>query len=67
MNCNLIAVDKGALTLAVNALRRAGEDGMASELLCSVQEIEYVLMRVAIKDPHEYMKNVTNDMLTEYT
>lgn len=64
---NLIAIDKGALTMAVNVLRRNGKHEIADELLKTVSDIDDVLATVAKKDPEKYMRNVTRTMLAEYT
>lgn len=64
---NLVAVDKGALKMVQNIMRRAGKVEAIDELLKTYTEIEDVLKWYRENKPSEYMSGVTTDMIRDYT
>ena len=64
---NLVAVDKGALKMIENIMRRAGKVEAIDELLKTYTEIEDVLKWYRENKPSEYMSGVTTDMIRDYT
>ncbi len=64
---NLVAVDKGALQMVTNVMRRAEKNEPIDALLESCTDIETVLAWYAANKPEVYMKHVTVTMIRNYT
>jgi len=65
--CNLVGVDKGALTMTKNVLARAGKDEIKDALIESAVPVEEVLKQMAKAAPALYMQFVTEQMMRDYT
>ena len=65
--CNLVGVDKGALTMAKNVLERADKNEVKDALIDSAVPVELVLEQMAKDSPALYMKFITKQMLLLYT
>ncbi len=64
---NLVAVDKGALTMALNVLDRSDKGEVSAALKDGAAPIEELLELAAKEAPALYMRFVTSQMITYYT
>ena len=65
--CNLVGVDKGALTMAKNVLERAGKNEVKDALIESAVPVEDILAQMAKSAPALYMEFVSEQMMRDYT
>lgn len=65
--CNLVGIDKGALTMALNMLERAQKTEIADALKEQCVPVEVLLAQIAEKHPALYMSFVTMSMMRTYT
>ena len=64
---NMVAVDKGALQMVTNVMRRAEKNEPIDALLATCIDIEKVLAWYAANKPAEYMRHVTATMINNHT